>query len=420
MRSVLAASEVSAERIDALVAEFAAITEPGPGVTRLAYSRAEREAHAAFAGHMRRLGLSVRTDAAGNTIAELTPVGDGKARGIGTGSHLDSVPAGGRFDGTAGVIAAIEVATVAVRTGLSISRPWRFIAFAAEEGARFGQACNGSRLAAGLTTADETGRFRDSAGLTMRSAMTAAGLRPDQLDEARWDPADWLAFVELHIEQGRMLEEHGCDIGVVETISGSTRLLATVTGEASHTGGTPMSLRKDALVTAAECVLACDAIARDAGHHGTRVTVGRMTVEPGSMTTIPGRVVFTVDIRDVDGERQHATEAALAEEFRGISRRRGTGMSLARLADTPPVALPEIVSSQIIAAAKATGTRYRVMPSGASHDAQQVNHIVPAGMVFVPSHAGLSHVPEEHTTAQQVATGTRILLDAMIRLDRRP
>lgn len=410
---------VSAERIDHWLHAFAAVTEPGHGVTRLAYSSLEREAHQIFARHLESLGLSVWTDAAGNTIGELAPSVASQVAAIGTGSHLDSVPAGGRFDGIAGVVAAMEVATVATRDRIARRRPWRFVAFAAEEGARFGQACNGSRMVAGLATAENAGALRDANGVSMYSAMQAVGLSPDGLDSARWDPSDWLAFVELHVEQGGVLEEGGFDIGVVDSVSGSTRVLATVTGEASHTGGTPMRLRKDALVTAAECVLTCDAIARDADHRGTRVTVGRMLVEPGSVTTIPGRVIFTVDVRDTDGERQRRTANVLTAEFRRIARRKGTETATELIGDTPPVVLSEDIASQISAAAEATGVRYRVMPSGASHDSQQVNHVIPAGMVFVPSRGGLSHVPGEFTTAAQIAAGTDVLLETMLRLDAR-
>lgn len=410
---------VSPARIEEWISRFAAVTEPGPGVTRPGYSALERRAHQVFADHMWSLGLSIGTDAAGNTIAELVPEGsaDPRAGAIGTGSHLDSVPGGGRFDGTAGVVAAMEAATVITRTGLPRRRPWRFVVFAAEEGARFGQACNGSRIAAGLTTAEDARVLRDSDGITMHAAMEAAGLQPDAIESARWDRSVWSAFVELHIEQGGVLEEHGFDIGVVDSISGSTRLEVTVAGQASHTGGTPMQLRKDALVTAAGCVLACDEIARDPEHHGTRITVGRMSVEPGTITTIPGRAVFTVDIRDIDSERQRRTAHALAVIFGAIAASRRTEVSVEVLADTSPVVLSEGVAAQIVAAADAAGASYRVMPSGASHDTQQVSRLMPAGMIFVPSRGGLSHVPDEFTPAQQIAVGTQVLVETMIRLD---
>ncbi|MGB4136482.1 MAG: Zn-dependent hydrolase, partial [Microbacterium sp.] len=407
-------------RIAAAIDGFAAMSEPGRGVTRLAYTALERRAHERFAEHMTGLGLVVATDPAGNTIAELAPTvptADAGLAAIGTGSHLDSVPEGGRFDGIAGVVAAMEVARVAVEQDIPRSRPWRFVVFAAEEGARFGQACNGSRMIAGLTTAKDTHELSDAAGTTMAEAMASAGLRPDRIAEARWDPSDWFAFVELHIEQGGVLESRGGGIGVVDVISGSTRFEVTVTGQASHTGGTPMHLRKDALVTAAECVLGCDAIATDPAHHGTRVTVGRLDVHPGSITTIPGRVVFTVDVRDVDSDRQRETANALVALFRQIAHRRGTSLTVEPMGDTSPVVLPSWVAGHIVESARAEGQPYRVMPSGASHDSQQINTITPTGMIFVPSRDGLSHVPEEHTEMSDLAAGTSVLLRTLIRLD---
>lgn len=419
-------SPVEAAKISHWIDRFAAMTEPGHGVTRLAYSPLEREAHAMFAAEMTALGLTVTTDAAGNTIAELAPTGaEGEAEGetaerapaIGTGSHLDSVPEGGRFDGIAGVVAGMEVARIAVEQGVQRRRPWRFVAFASEEGARFGQACNGSRMIAGLTRSADLHELHDANGVTMAQAMTQVGLAPESVDSARWRADDWFAFVEMHIEQGGVLESKGTPVGIVDTISGSTRLQATLLGQASHTGGTPMRLRKDALVAASECVLACQAIATDPEHHGTRVTVGRLDVFPGSITTIPGKVIFTVDVRDVDSDRQRRTSEALASAFERISAARGTTLSIEVIGDTSPVVLPSWIVDQIAAGAADAGLAYRVLPSGASHDSQQINRVVPAGMIFVPSRDGLSHVPEEFTRAEELADGATVLLRTMMRLD---
>ncbi len=396
---------------------FAGLTDGGRGVTRLAYSRLERVAHEHFFNEMMTLGLDVTTDAAGNTIAELRPTEHSDLPAIGTGSHLDSVPEGGRFDGIAGVVAAMEVARRVVRDAIPRHRPWRFVVFAAEEGARFGQACNGSRMIAGLTISRETSEFVDDSGTSMAEAMRLVGLRPDDIESARWDSKDWFAFLELHIEQGAVLESRGVSIGVVDAISGSTRLSVTVSGQASHTGGTPMHLRRDALVTAAACVTACDALARDPQHRGTRITVGRLSVHPGSITTIPGKVEFTVDIRDVDSQRQRRTAEALGETFGRIAEEGGTSLAVALMGDTSPVVLPEWVARHVIAAANELGLGFLVLPSGASHDSQQINRITPTGMIFVPSRHGLSHVPEEFTTSEQIARGTDVLLGAMIRLD---
>ncbi|MDQ1205283.1 hydantoinase/carbamoylase family amidase [Microbacterium sp. SORGH_AS_0862] len=286
--AVLPVHPAEASRLTADLSAFAAFTEAGDGVTRLAYSALERRAHAFFEERMRELGCAVHTDAAGNTVAELAPTADTDVAGaIGTGSHLDSVVHGGRFDGIAGVVAAMEVARLAVGSSIARRRPWRFVAFAAEEGARFGQACNGSRMIAGLTSVEDTRHLRDVDGVSMYQAMCDVGLAPDELLSHVWDPAQWHAFVELHVEQGAVLQDAGVAIGVVDSISGSTRLHVVVDGTASHTGATPMHRRRDALVAAASCVIAGNSIANDSAHHGTRVTVGRLDVSPGAITTIP-------------------------------------------------------------------------------------------------------------------------------------
>ncbi|GAA3195480.1 Zn-dependent hydrolase [Dactylosporangium siamense] len=404
---------VDSDRIAAHLDRFARLTEAGEGCTRLAYTPLEREAHAVFAAHMSGLGLLVHTDPAGNTIAELP----GDAAALGTGSHLDTVPHGGGLDGIAGVAAAMEIAEVVTRRASARRRTWRFVAFAAEEGARFGQACNGSRMVAGLTGRADLDRLADRDGRTMAEAMTAVGLTPDRADEARWAPEDWHAFVELHIEQGEVLQSRGADIGVVDLISGSTRLRVAVHGRATHSGGTPMHLRHDALVVAAECVTLGDRLARDARHHGTRVTVGRLEVEPGSITTIPGAVDFSVDVRDVDTVRQRDVARRLAAEFDRIARSHGTSVRVDVLADTSPVLLSAALAGRVRDSCAALGLSYRVLPSGASHDAQQVNRITPAALVFVPSRDGVSHAPQEYTTPAQIAAGTKVVLRTLLRLD---
>jgi allantoate deiminase len=406
-------------RIDAALARFAALSEPGsePGVTRLAYTPLERAAHDVFAAHMRGLGLAVRTDAAGNTIAERP----GRVAGLpalGTGSHLDSVPQAGAFDGIAGVVAAMEVAHRLVADDVAHRHPIRFVAFAAEEGARFGQACLGSRIAAGLTTAADTARLADAAGTTLAAAMHGVGLDPDRVGDARWSPADWAAFVELHIEQGSVLDTLGLPVGVVDVVSGSTRLRIDLHGRAAHTGGTPMHLRRDALAAAAEIVLAAEQLAGDDRHRGTRITVGRLDVAPGSITTIPGECRVHVDVRDVDSARQRTTAEELLDRARAVAAARGIGCDAVLLADASPVLLPHHVRKAIADAAR--GLAYRVMPSGASHDSQMVDTVCPAGMVFVPSlRHGVSHSPDELTATVDLVTGVDVLLDALLRLDHR-
>lgn len=407
---------VNGNRVAAFIEELSELSEPGPGVTRLAYSQCERQAHERFAEWMESAGCAVGTDAAGNSIATRPGLVSGAAA-LATGSHLDSVSRGGRFDGVVGVVAALEIARMLQEGEVDTVHPFRFVAFAAEEGARFGQACIGSKLAAGLCHRSDLHECHDMNDVSVAEAMTATGFDPGTAVSQPWNAAEWAAFVELHIEQGSVLEQAGTDVGVVDLISGSTRLQVTCRGQSSHTGGTPMHARSDALAAAAEAVLLVEELARDARHHGTRATVGRLEVEPNSITTIPGAVSFTVDVRDVDADRQRDSARELLDRMRGACERRRVEMSVRVLGDVSPVVLPVWLRQELVAAAARVGVSARILTSGASHDAQMIGSLVPSAVLFVPSRAGLSHVPEEWTSISEVAAGIEVLLEALLAFD---
>ena len=406
-----------AGRIAAMLEEIAATgaVPRRPGITRLAYSKEERAAHQVFAGWLTELGLSVRTDAAGNTIADLAGT-DPDAPAIAIGSHLDSVPDGGRFDGIVGVVGAVEAARCLVQRGERTRHPLRFVAFAAEEGARFGEPCIGSKIAA-RRLRQETLNRRDRDGVSLAEAMEQVAVDPRQLGEAAWDPTDWAVFLELHIEQARVLESVGRRIGLVDSVSGSTRIRITVLGQADHSGGTPMHMRTDALATAAEVILAAERLANEPQNRGARITVGQIQVAPNSITTISGQADMTVDIRDLDWDRQRAIAERVVQLANEVAERRGARIEVDLLAHTTPVVLPIWIRSIAADTCTALGIPYRVLPSGAGHDAQVINAIVPAGIVFVPSRDGLSHVPEEWTNPADIALGVSVLCGMVDRLD---
>lgn len=410
---------VRTDVIERLIEQFASLTEPGTGagVTRLAYTPLEREAHACFADWMRRLGLDVQVDAAGNTVAELPGTDPTGLPALGTGSHLDSVPGAGRFDGIAGVVAAMVAARALVEVG-PLRHAVRFVVFAGEEGARFGQACTGSRLVGGLTTPADLEWLVDKDRVSVATAMRALGLDPTRAGDAAWHSRQWSAWVELHVEQGSTLADAGLPIGIVDVISGSTRVKIKLDGCASHTGGTPMHRRVDALAAAAEIVLAGEHQARDARHHGTRITVGKLDVQPGSITTIPGHCELYVDVRDIDSERQRTATNELINTAHDLAAARGVRIETSLLGDASPVVLSAAVRSTLVATAETAGLGYRVMPSGASHDTQMIAHLVPAGMIFVPSrNGGVSHTPDEFTDFADLAVGARLLVAALLRFD---
>ncbi|HET7636776.1 MAG TPA: Zn-dependent hydrolase [Candidatus Limnocylindria bacterium] len=413
-----AGTNANPARIAEMLTAIAAIgADPsGIGISRVGFSQAERDAHALVSGWLRERGLSIRTDAIGNTIAE-RPGTDPSLPAIGFGSHLDSVPHGGRFDGIVGVVGAVELIHLLSESGRKTAHPLRVVIFAGEEGARFGEPCVGSKAVAGHLANRDLNLMRDAKGISLAEAMTAIGLDPNRIRETHWRPADWACFVELHIEQARALEEQGVPIGIVDIVSGSTRLRIDIAGRADHSGGTPMSMRSDALATAAEVVLAAEALAKEPQHRGARLTVGRLDNFPNSITTIPGRVVMTVDVRDVDSDRQRMLAAQVVQRLRSAAERRGVRYEVQVIADTSPAVIPIWIREAIARACDETGLEFRVMTSGAGHDSQVINQIIPAGMIFVPSKDGLSHVPEEWTSALDIARGVDVLQRTVLSLD---
>ena len=388
----------------------------GGGVSRLAFTEDERRAHHLVSGWLDDLEFTSTTDTAGNTIATKPGV-DPSLPAIGTGSHLDSVYHGGRYDGIAGVVAGVEVAHLLHEHGIDLQHPIRIVSFAGEEGARFGEPCLGSKAATGRWSRDDLDRLTDRDGVSLATSMHSVGIDPDAVASFRWDPDEWAAFLELHVEQALVLERSRTPIGLVDLVSGSTRLSLRFDGQAQHSGGTPMALRADALVAASEVVLAGERLASDVRHRGTRVTVGRLQVHPNSITTIPGRVELSVDVRDIDSDRQRATAAEILDEAHEIGDRRGVVVSGALLADSSPTFLPMWLRSLVAGALDGAGLDYRVMTSGASHDAQVISELMPTALLFVPSRDGLSHVPEEWTSAEDLATGAEALLAAIVRID---
>jgi hydantoinase/carbamoylase family amidase len=405
-------------RLEALLDDLARIgADPdGGGVSRLALTQDERRAHTMVGDLLGELGLDVRQDAIGNTLATRAGARGGPALAL--GSHLDSVPRGGRFDGAAGVAAMVEVMRLLEANAEVTHHPILGVAFTGEEGARFGEPCIGSKAVVGIWDDRDLAAVHDANGVTMAAAMESLGLDPSRITEARWDQRRVAAFFELHIEQGRVLEQDGISIGLLDMVSGSTRMWLTLTGRADHSGATPMMDRRDALTAAAEIALTVEGIASDPFHRGTRATVGRLDVQPNSITTIPGAVRMSVDVRDVDGDRLRRTAATVVDQARSICKRRAIELDVEVIADTSPTVLSTWLRRIVRDACASLGLGNRVMSTGASHDAQIVARIVPSAMMLVPSRAGLSHVPEEWSSSTDVARGADLLYETILRVDR--
>jgi allantoate deiminase len=381
------------------------------GWSRLAFSREERAAHEIFSAWASELGLTLRVDPIGNSTARLP--GDAGRSMFFCGSHLDTVPRGGNFDGAAGVAASLEVARLL--SDYPLKRSFSAVVFSAEEGARFGAPCIGSRVATGQFTSDTLVRLFDYEGRSAATCAAEIGLHPEQASLALWPPNSVAAFLELHIEQGRVLETRKRPIGIVDAIAGSTRLELKFSGHSDHSGATPMTLRKDALIGASEFVIEVE---RQARLHRTSVaTVGRLEVDPGSLTTVPGQARLYLDVRDVDSERQRELAENLLDAAMRIANRRGLEFSAALISDQSPVILHQAVRERLAKAAEERNLGFCILPSGAGHDAAHLAAIAPTGMIFVPSRNGISHAPQEWSSAESIARGAETMAAALLKLD---
>ena len=398
-------------RIAGFIDEIALVgADERGGWTRPAFTSVERSAHVVFARRAREIGARIRIDAIGNTWAEFLGFG----APIVIGSHLDTVPQGGRFDGVAGVAAALEVAHILKSADVQ-GIPLTAVAFAAEEGARFGAACLGSRVVTGALDPDALRSLMDVDGRSAWECATAIGLRPDRGHTARVMPESVRAFFELHVEQARSLEQRGGDLGVVGSIAGSVRLEIVFGGRPDHSGATPMNLRVDALAGASELVLALEADAQ--ANIPAVATVGRIDVSPGSVTTVPGEARLLVDLRAASAAGQARLARFAEDAVRRIADSRSLTASVQTLAAQQPVSLDATLCNRLASALEKLNIPYASMSSGASHDAAQMASVAPTAMLFIPSRDGASHSPAEWSDPADIARGADAIAAAILSLD---
>jgi len=383
---------------------------PQGGVSRVAYTEADRQGRDYVMRLMRDAGLSVQIDAAGNIVGRLAG-GDPALPPILLGSHIDSVPNGGNYDGDVGSLGAVEVAQVLVENRLALRHPLEVIVFENEEGVTVGS----HALASGVEPA-----LLDSvsqSGRTIRDGIQFLGGDVAALASARRAPGSITAYLELHIEQGGVLDREKTDIGVVEGIVGILHSEARVEGFANHAGTTPMDQRHDALLSAAELVAELNRIVTRAP--GRQVgTVGWIHAEPGAYNVIPGVASFGVELRDLDEAKVDSLFGELRAAAERIGRARGTRVSFSEPVKTRPALTDPRLQRLIDRSAKALGFSTRLMPSGAGHDAQEIARIGPVGMIFIPSVGGISHAPTEFSRPRDIENGANVLLRAVLELDR--
>jgi len=400
---------------DRLVANWHALSsfrdESLPGWTRRPFTAPYRAARAWLAQRMTDAGLEVRTDAGGNLIGRRS----GREHGLPSivlGSHTDTVTGGGRFDGMLGVLAAIEVAHSFSDHAVATLHPVEVVDFLAEEPTDFGISTVGSRAWAGAL-APSMLELRDDRG-TLGEAIASVGGTPADLALARRSSEDIAVYLELHIEQGPVLENAGQRLGVVSGITGICRFAVRLEGRSDHAGTMPMGLRRDALAGAAEVLLALEHHWRDGGGVGT---VGRLHVLPNATNVVPGTVDLLSEMRSVDGARLAAARQAFGDSVRLITDRRQLRCTLDELSYEAPVPISESIQALLADVVAALGQPVRRLPSFAGHDANQIAKIAPIGMLFVPSRGGRSHCPEEWTDLADAALGARALGEAVLRFD---
>ena len=381
---------------------------PGGGLYRALYTPAWTSATELVQGWMKEAGLLARRDAVGNIWGRME--GSRGGRVIATGSHIDTVRGGGALDGALGVAAGVEAVASLIQAHGRPTRILECVAICEEEGSRFNTNFWGARAIADRIEPDEASRVRDADGTTLGDAMRAVGLDPAKISQAARRDID--IFVELHIEQGPILDEAGEPLGVVKVIAGTTHLEVVVRGEADHAGAAAMDRRHDALLGASEMTLA---IARAAAAMGAPAvaTVGTIAVEPAQVNVVPGLARFTVDVRHSDDRLRRELVAEIERACKVIALERELRLEVNTLRDRPPVALNERVSDILRRAARASGAAPRDMTSGAGHDSQILATVASVGMLFVPSIGGKSHRADEATAAEDVVLGTRVLATAL-------
>ncbi len=391
-------------------------TESGRGRTVLPGTFANQQAREYFTERLRLAGLDVRIDPVGTIAGRYEPPSvDPDAAAVAVGSHLDSVPRGGIFDGPLGVYGALEAVRAIDRADVEVDRPIDVVSFTEEEGVRFTDGTLGSLVASGKATPGEVLSCTDDNGETLGAALRRIGFAgSDEIDATAWD-----AWLELHVEQGEQLTDNGATAGIVSSIVGIIRCTVGIDGTASHSGTSSMDDRTDALVAASELVstirgTASGLSARDGGE--TVATVGELDIRPGAVNVVPGRATLRVDIRSTEYRNMEAIMTAIRDELARLETAQGVETTLDRSYDIEPIEMSERCQRELTDAAGAVGVGALPLHSGAGHDTMRIADVTDGGLLFAPSEGGVSHSPDERTKWSDCADAVRVLTDALVRL----
>jgi ureidoglycolate amidohydrolase len=404
--------EVDKNRLISEIEELALISDAeAPAVTRIVFTPTDLRARVWFLQRCKKAGLAVRQDAIGNIIARWDGQ-DHTAPAVATGSHIDAIPNAGKYDGVVGVLGGLEAIRALQQSGFIPKCSIELILFTSEEPTRFGIGCLGSRLLSGSLSADAAKKFKDKNGESIEQIRTAAGFKGD-LETVKLPTGHYQAFVELHIEQGPLLEQKQIPLGIVSNIAAPSSFRISIEGAGGHAGGVLMMGRRDALCAASELILAIERQAKSSGSPDTVATVGICEVFPGAINSIPSRVNLSLDIRDTDLRRRDSLIAAVDEACHAIVSKRGVSVRLELVnADAPGECAANIVE-MLSASCKKHGLAFLPMVSRAYHDSLFMSRIGPVGMLFIPCRNGYSHRPDEYASPDDIARGTLVLAETL-------
>ncbi len=408
--AVISMLKVNSDRLNRSIYQLAEVGKlPKGGVSRRAFTPEDLLARQLVQSWMVEAGMTVRIDAVGNIIG--TYAGQEEVGALSTGSHIDTVPVGGRYDGVLGVLAGIEVVRVLKENAIRLVHPIEVIVFTDEE-------CSviGCKAMAGNVVNDPE-YYRRNDGTSIQTCLEQIGGDWSKLATAKRQPSEIAAFVELHVEQGGVLESTGDQIGVVKGIVGQHRLAVTITGRPNHAGTTPMHLRKDALVAASKVVLAVNELATQTP--GEQVaTVGYLNVAPNAVNIVPAKVELKIDLRDLSQTHLDNLIEQMREQFAQIATATQTEIVMNQVLQVFPTLAAPKIQTAIASVCQELGLSYTHLPSRAGHDAQEIGRFADMGMIFVPSDAGVSHAEDEYTSPEQCTQGANVLLQTFLQLDR--
>ena len=407
---------INAKRFEAnfnAISEFGALK--GGGLTRLAFSKEDLEAREFLINLIEKNGFKLKIDNVGNIFAIYDDGCEPDAKPVCVGSHIDSVPNGGFYDGTLGVMAGLEALMAIKEAGIKLKRPLWLINFSCEESSRFKTATIGSKIISGKLSEQRLHELKDESGISLFEAMSMAGLKPQNLNDAILKENSLHAYLELHIEQGPVLERSGISVGVVSGIAAPIRFEITIHGKADHSGATPMNMRSDALLAASHIIIAANKFAKN--KKTAVATVGYAHAKPGVLNVVPGEARLGVDLRDIDKVSLEELNLELRNFVGELSRELNFSYEIRELSSDEPVKLSEHAINLLEDEAKKLGVETLTLPSGAGHDAMNLTKLANSvGMLFIPCVDGISHNTKEAINFKDAVTATKILTNALMRL----